>query len=207
MRPNPWLHSPIKRVIDVVVAGVALVVLAPLLAVVAIAVRFRLGSPVLFRQRRSGLDGAQIDVVKFRSMTDARTPDGTLLDDADRLTPFGARLRSTSLDELPQLWNVLRGDMSLVGPRPLPPAYDDRYSPEQRRRLDATPGITGWAQVQGRNALDWPTKLAHDVWYVDHASLRLDLTIVGRTLRAVVTRSGVSSDGHATMPEFLGGDG
>jgi lipopolysaccharide/colanic/teichoic acid biosynthesis glycosyltransferase len=204
---NRWLHSPIKRVIDVVVAGVALVVLAPLLAVVAVAVRFRLGSPVLFRQRRSGRHGAPIDVVKFRSMTDARTPDGTLLDDADRLTPFGARLRSTSLDELPQLWNVLRGDMSLVGPRPLPPAYDDRYSPEQRRRLDATPGITGWAQVQGRNALDWPTKLAHDVWYVDHASLRLDLTIVGRTLRAVVTRNGVSSDGHATMPEFLGGDG
>jgi lipopolysaccharide/colanic/teichoic acid biosynthesis glycosyltransferase len=204
---NRWLHSPIKRAIDVVVAAVALTLLAPLLAVVAIAVRFRLGSPVLFRQRRSGLDGAPIEVVKFRSMTDARTPDGTLLDDSDRLTPFGARLRSTSLDELPQLWNVLRGDMSLVGPRPLPPAYDDRYSPEQRRRLDATPGITGWAQVQGRNSIDWPTKLAHDVWYVDHASLRLDLTIIGRTLRAVVTRNGVSSDGHATMPEFLGDDG
>jgi lipopolysaccharide/colanic/teichoic acid biosynthesis glycosyltransferase len=201
---NRWLRSPIKRTIDAAVAATALVVLAPLLAVVAVAVRLRLGSPVLFRQRRSGRCGAPIDVVKFRSMTDARTPDGTLLDDADRLTPFGARLRSTSLDELPQLWNVLRGDMSLVGPRPLPPAYDDRYSPEQRRRLDATPGITGWAQVQGRNSIDWPTKLAHDVWYVDHASLRLDLMIIGRTLRAVVARSGVSSDGHATMPEFLG---
>ena len=130
---------------------------------------------MLFRQRRSGRRGAPIDVVKFRSMTDARGRRRRPAVDAERLTPFGARLRSTSLDELPQLWNVLRGDMSLVGPRPLPPAYDDRYSPEQRRRLDATPGITGWAQVQGRNSIDWSTKLAHDVWYVDHASLRVDL--------------------------------
>jgi lipopolysaccharide/colanic/teichoic acid biosynthesis glycosyltransferase len=201
---NRWLHSPLKRAIDVTVAAIALIVLAPVLVAVAIAVRLRLGSPVTFRQRRSGRHGAPIDVVKFRSMTDARAPDGTPLPDAERLSPFGRRLRSTSLDELPQLWSVLRGDMSLVGPRPLPPTYDDRYSPEQRRRLAATPGITGWAQVQGRNSIDWTTKLAHDVWYVDHASLRVDLVIIARTVRAVVVRDGVSSDGHATMPEFLG---
>ena len=201
---NRWLHSPIKRVLDVTIAGAALVVLSPLLAAIAIAVRFRLGSPVLYRQRRSGRNGAPIDVVKFRSMTDARSADGALLDDAERLTSFGHRLRSTSLDELPQLWTVLRGDMSIVGPRPLPTTYDGRYSPEQHRRLDATPGITGWAQVQGRNSIDWSTKLAHDVWYVDHASLRVDLAIIGRTLKSVVARDGVSSDGHATMPEFLG---
>ncbi len=201
---NRWLHSPIKRVLDVTIAGAALIVLSPLFAAIALAVRLRLGSPVLYRQRRSGRNGAPIDVVKFRSMTDARSTDGVLLDDAERLTTFGRRLRSTSLDELPQLWTVLRGDMSIVGPRPLPPTYDDRYSPEQRRRLDATPGITGWAQVQGRNSIDWPTKLAHDVWYVDHASLRVDLSIIGRTLKSVVARDGVSSDGHATMPEFLG---
>ena len=201
---NRWLHSPIKRVLDVTIAGAALIVLSPLFAAIAIAVRFRLGSPVLYRQRRSGRNGAPIDVVKFRSMTDARSADGALLDDAERLTSFGRRLRSTSLDELPQLWTVLRGDMSIVGPRPLPTTYDGRYSPEQHRRLDATPGITGWAQVQGRNSIDWSTKLAHDVWYVDHASLRVDLAIIGRTLKSVVAREGVSSDGHATMPEFLG---
>ena len=201
---NRWLHSPIKRVLDVTIAGAALIVLSPLFAAIAIAVRFRLGSPVLYRQRRSGRNGAPIDVVKFRSMTDARSADGVLLPDAERLTPFGRRLRSTSLDELPQLWTVVRGDMSIVGPRPLPTIYDSRYSPEQHRRLDATPGITGWAQVQGRNSIDWSTKLAHDVWYVDHASLRVDLAIIGRTLKSVVARDGVSSDGHATMPEFLG---
>jgi lipopolysaccharide/colanic/teichoic acid biosynthesis glycosyltransferase len=203
---NRWLHSRRKRAIDVAISATALVVLSPLLVAIAIAVRLRLGSPVLYRHRRSGRNGAQIDVVKFRSMTDARGLDGALLPDAERLTPFGARLRSSSLDELPQLWTVLRGDMSIVGPRPLPPNYDDRYSPEQRRRLHATPGITGWAQVQGRNSIGWSTKLAHDVWYVDHASLRVDLSIIGRTLRSVVARDGVSSDGHATMPEFLGDD-
>lgn len=204
---NRWLHSPLKRAIDVLVASVALVVLSPVLVVIAIAARVRLGSPVLFRQQRSGRDGAAIRVVKFRSMIDAAGSDGRPLSDAERLTPFGAWLRATSLDELPQLWSVVRGDMSLVGPRPLPSTYDDRYSPGQRRRLDATPGITGWAQVQGRNSIDWPTKLAHDAWYVEHASLRVDLAIIGRTVRAVVMRDGVSSDGHATMPEFTGDDG
>jgi lipopolysaccharide/colanic/teichoic acid biosynthesis glycosyltransferase len=201
---NRWLHSPLKRAIDVAASSVALVVLSPLLVGVAIAVRARLGSPVLFTQQRSGRGGAPIRVVKFRSMTDAVGPDGTSLSDAERLTPFGARLRATSLDELPQLWSVLRGDMSLVGPRPLPAIYDDRYTSEQRRRLDAAPGIAGWAQVQGRNSIDWPTKLAHDAWYVDHASLRIDLKIIGLTVRAVVARDGVSSEGHATMPEFTG---
>jgi sugar transferase EpsL len=201
---NRWLHSPLKRAIDVTVSAIALIVLSPVLAAVAIAVRLRLGSPITFRQLRSGRHGVPIHVVKFRSMTDARTPDGTPLPDAERLTPFGRRLRASSLDELPQLWSVLRGDMSLVGPRPLPSSYDDRYSPEQRRRLAATPGITGWAQVQGRNSIDWTTKLAHDVWYVDHASLRVDVSIVARTLRSLVARDGVSFDGHATMPEFLG---
>jgi lipopolysaccharide/colanic/teichoic acid biosynthesis glycosyltransferase len=203
---NPWLHSPLKRAIDVAMAGTALIALSPVLVATAVAVRFRLGAPVLFRGERSGRGGAPIEVVKFRSMTNAVDADGRALADADRLTPFGARLRATSLDELPQLWSVLRGDMSIVGPRPLPSTYDDRYSPEQRRRLDATPGLTGWAQVQGRNAIDWPTKLAHDVWYVDHATLRVDLSVIWRTLRSVVSREGVSSDGHATMPEFLGDD-
>jgi sugar transferase EpsL len=201
---NRWLHSPLKRAVDVAAAGIALVALSPVLAAIAIAVRVRLGSPVLFRQQRSGRNGVSIDVLKFRSMADECGPDGTLLSDAERLTPFGRRLRASSLDELPQLWNVVRGDMSLVGPRPLPSSYDDRYSPEQRRRLLATPGITGWAQVHGRNALDWPSKFAYDLWYVDHASARVDLAVIGRTLRAVVTRDGVSSDGHATMPEFTG---
>ena len=137
-------------------------------------------------------------------MTDARGADGELLPDDQRLPRFGRLLRASSLDELPQLWNVVRGDMSLIGPRPLPLTYVDRYSPEQRRRLDAVPGITGWAQVHGRNALDWPTKLALDVWYVDHASPRVDLQILGLTVRAVLTRGGVNAIDHVTMHEFLG---
>jgi len=203
---NRWLHSPLKRAIDVVASCVALVVLSPVLLLIALAVRLRLGSPVLFRQQRSGLGGESIDVVKFRSMTHATDRNGVPLSDAERLTPFGQTLRATSLDELPQLWAVLRGDMSLVGPRPLPSTYDERYTPEQRRRLEATPGITGCAQVRGRNSIDWPTKLAHDVWYVDNASALLDLTVIWRTARTVVAGVGVNSDGHATMPEFTGPD-
>ena len=141
---------------------------------------------------------------KFRTMTNERGHDGELLPDADRLTPLGSRLRMLSLDELPQLWSVLKGDMSLVGPRPLPTKYVDRYSAEQRRRLDVKPGITGLAQVSGRNALSWPEKLALDVWYVEHASLSLDIRILVRTVLSVVRRDGVSADGHATMPEFMG---
>ncbi len=204
MTRSAWLDSPLKRGTDVVVAVGAIIVASPILAITAIAVRFRLGSPVLFRQQRAGRAGRPIEVVKFRSMTDDRGPDGDLLDDDERLPAFGRRLRSSSLDELPQMFSVLRGDMSLIGPRPLPLTYVGRYDDEQRRRLDATPGITGWAQVNGRNSLDWPAKLALDVWYVDHASPRVDLTIVARTVRAVFSRTGVAAAEHATMPEFLG---
>jgi lipopolysaccharide/colanic/teichoic acid biosynthesis glycosyltransferase len=179
-------------------------VLSPLIAATAVAVRLRLGSPVLFRQQRAGRDGEPIDIVKFRSMTDARGDDGELLPDSDRLPRFGRTLRATSLDELPQLFSVAKGDMSLIGPRPLPMAYVARYSPEQRRRLEAMPGITGWAQVQGRNALAWPDKLRFDVWYVDHASWRVDAKILVLTFKAVFGRGGVAADGHVTMPEFTG---
>lgn len=199
-----WLDSPLRRAADVVVAGSLLLIASPILALIAVAVRVRLGSPVLFRQTRAGRDGEQMEVIKYRSMSDVVGPDGELLPDEQRLGAFGRALRASSLDELPQLFCVLRGDMSLIGPRPLPTAYIDRYDAEQRRRLAATPGITGWAQVQGRNALDWPARLAADVWYVDHASPSIDLRIVALTIRSVFARSGVNADGHATMPEFLG---
>ena len=204
MTRSAWLDSPLKRGADGLIAIAAIVVATPVLAVTAIAVRLTLGSPVLFCQQRAGRAGRPIDVVKFRSMTDARGPDGDLLTDEQRLTPFGSMLRSSSIDELPQLFSVLRGDMSLIGPRPLPLTYVERYDDEQRRRLDARPGITGWAQVNGRNSLDWATKLALDVWYVEHASPRVDATIIARTVRAVFSRSGVAATDHATMHEFLG---
>ena len=193
-----------KRAVDVVVSALGLVLLSPVMAVLAVLVAVKLGRPVLFRQRRPGLHEKSFMLVKFRTMTDERGPDGRLLPDADRLTPFGRFLRSTSLDELPELWNVLRGDMSLVGPRPLLEAYLPRYSAHHARRHEVRPGITGWAQVNGRNATTWQERLDMDVWYVDHRSVRLDCTILWRTLRAVVTRQGVSADGHATMPEFKG---
>lgn len=189
---------------DLLIAVPAAVALAPVAAVVAASVCGRLGVPVLFRQERAGRSGCRITVLKFRSMSDERGADGVLLPDDRRLTAFGARLRSTSLDELPQLWSVIKGDMSVVGPRPLPMAYVERYSDEQRRRLEAKPGITGWAQVNGRNATGWPERLAQDVWYVDHASFRLDLRILLLTLRTIVRRDGVSADGHVTMREFTG---
>lgn len=191
-----------KRAIDVVVAAAGLVVLSPVLAVLAVLVRVRLGSPVLFRQERAGLHGQAFTLAKLRTMTDERGPDGALRPDAERLTPFGAFLRSTSLDELPELVHVLRGEMSLVGPRPLPTAYLERYSPRQARRHEVRPGITGWAQVNGRNAAGWPERLEMDVWYVEHRSLLLDLRILWRTLRVVVAREGVAEDGQATMTEF-----
>ncbi|MCD9622748.1 sugar transferase [Rhabdothermincola salaria] len=187
---------------DVVVAATALVVLWPVVAVVAVLVRLRLGSPVLFRQRRLGRMGRPFELVKFRTMTDARGPDGSLLPDAERLTGLGRVLRRTSLDELPELVNVLRGEMSLVGPRPLPERYLERYSPEERRRHLVRPGITGWAQVQGRNALDWNERLAADVWYVDNRSFRLDLKILARTVAVVLHGGGVSAPDHATMAEL-----
>ena len=193
-----------KRLVDVVGAGLALVVGAPVIAVVALVVRARLGAPVLFRQERAGLHGRPFLLTKFRTMTDERGPDGELLPDEHRLTGVGRFLRSTSLDELPELLHVLRGEMSLVGPRPLPVAYLDRYSARQLRRHDVRPGLTGWAQVNGRNTADWPERLEMDVWYVEHRTLWLDLRILWRTVRVVLSRSGVSEDGQVTMTEFRG---
>lgn len=197
----------IKRVIDVAGAGVGLAAAAPVLAVVAVMVRKDLGSPVLFRQARAGKDGEIFTLLKFRTMRDARDPAGRPRPDAERLTALGRWLRASSLDELPQLVNVLRGDMSLVGPRPLLPQYLPRYSPEQARRHEVPPGLTGWAQIKGRNALAWEDKFALDVWYVDHWSLGLDLRILLATVGKVLARTGVSAAGEATMPEFLGSAG
>ena len=193
-----------KGLIDRALAGAGLIVLAPVLSGLALVVRRRLGSPVLFRQVRPGLHGEPFEMVKFRTMTDARGPDGALLPDAERLTPFGQFLRSTSLDELPELWNVVQGDMSIVGPRPLLMRYLDRYTPEQARRHEVRPGITGLAQVSGRNAISWEDKFALDVRYVDHASLWLDLEILARTVLKVVRRDDIAADAHVTMPEFMG---
>jgi lipopolysaccharide/colanic/teichoic acid biosynthesis glycosyltransferase len=196
--------AAIKRAIDVVGAGVGLVVTAPFLAGVALAVRKDLGSPVLFQQERAGKDGDLFTLWKFRTMRDAVDEHGQPRPDGERLTPLGRLLRAASLDELPQLINVLRGEMSLVGPRPLLPRYLPRYSREQARRHEVKPGITGWAQVRGRNALSWNDKLALDVWYVDHQSLWLDAQILWETVAKVLKRSGVSAAGEATMSEFWG---
>ena len=193
-----------KRVLDLVLVLISAPLWGPLLVGVAWLVRWRIGSPVLFRQERPGLGGRIYRMSKFRSMTEERGSDGLLLPDAQRLRPFGRWLRSTSLDELPELLNVLSGRMSLVGPRPLLTRYLERYSPEQRRRHDLPPGITGWAQVSGRNALTWDEKFACDVWYVDNASLGLDLWILARTVWTVIRRDGISAAGEATMPEFVG---
>ena len=193
-----------KRAFDVVGAAALVVVLAPLLAAVAIAVRVALGSPVLFRQRRPGLHGEPFLLTKFRTMTDARNEAGALRPDAERLTRLGRLLRRSSLDELPELLNVLAGDMSLVGPRPLLMEYLPLYTPEQMRRHDVRPGITGWTQVNGRNALTWEQKFALDVWYVDHRSMRLDLRILWMTVRSVLRGEGISAPGHATMEPFRG---
>jgi lipopolysaccharide/colanic/teichoic acid biosynthesis glycosyltransferase len=194
----------VKRAIDVCLAAAALLVLWTVLLVVAVAVRLGLGSPVLFRQLRGGYRGRTFHVMKFRTMTDARDEHERLLPDAARLTRLGHFLRSSSLDELPQLLNVLRGDMSFVGPRPLDARYLTRYSPEQARRHELRPGITGWAQVNGRNELTWPQRFKYDVWYVDNWSLGLDLKILFLTALRVLRREGISSKGEATAPEFLG---
>lgn len=193
-----------KRAFDITASLIALVLLWPLLLALALLVRVKLGAPVLFRQQRPGLHGQPFMLLKFRTMTGVRDPLGELLPDADRLTPFGRFLRSSSLDELPELLNVLRGDMSLVGPRPLLMRYLARYTPEQMRRHDVRPGITGWAQVNGRNALTWEQKFALDVWYVDHRSFWLDLRILAMTVGNVLRREGISQPGQATMEEFFG---
>jgi sugar transferase EpsL len=182
----------------------ALVVFSPIMAAVALAVRLLLGRPVLFRQARPGYLGQPVEILKFRTMTNAVDATGIPLPDADRLVPFGKFLRKTSLDELPELWNVLKGDMSLVGPRPLLPQYLSRYTAFQRRRHEGKPGITGWAQIKGRNALTWEQKFELDVWYVDHRSFWLDAKILWLTLQEVIRSEGINQDGHATMPEFLG---
>ena len=194
----------VKRTVDLAVALPALVLLSPVAAVVAAAVAIRIGRPVLFRQERPGLGGKPFTMLKFRTMTDQRSADGSLLPDRDRLTGFGQWLRSTSIDEIPELLNVVRGEMSLVGPRPLLMQYLGRYSADQARRHEVRPGITGWAQVNGRNAISWEDKLAMDVWYVDHWSPWLDFRILGLTLLSVVRREGIAAEGSATMPEFTG---
>ncbi len=192
----------LKRVIDVVGAAGLLLVLSPVLLAVAVAIAALLGRPVLFRQRRPGLGGEVFELVKFRSMRDAVGPDGRQLPDAERLTRLGRLLRASSLDELPALWNVLRGDMSLVGPRPLLIEYLPLYSPRQARRHEVRPGITGWSQLNGRNAPPWSEKLELDVWYVEHRSLWLDVRILLRTLAVPFRREGITRDGHATSPRF-----
>lgn len=196
----------IKRAFDLLAAVIALSLLSVPLACIAILVRVRMGSPVLFRQVRPGLNGEPFELVKFRTMLDAVNRDGSPRPDAERLTPFGRWLRSTSLDEVPAFWNVLRGDMSLVGPRPLLMQYLPLYSPRQARRHEVRPGITGWAQVNGRNALTWSQKFELDVWYVENRSFCLDSRILWVTLLVVLRRDGISAQGEATMPPFTGND-
>lgn len=194
----------IKRLFDFLIASSAVIVMALPLLCLAYLIRRRLGSPVFFKQIRPGLKGRSFNMYKLRSMTDERDASGALLPDAQRLTPFGAKLRSTSLDELPGLWNVLKGDMSLVGPRPLLVEYLPLYTADQSRRHDVKPGITGWAQVNGRNAISWEDKFKLDVWYVDNQSLWLDIKILWLTVRKVLVRDGINADGEATMSKFTG---
>ncbi|MCS6939374.1 MAG: sugar transferase [Roseiflexaceae bacterium] len=193
-----------KRALDLILVIPALILLAPFIAILALLIRIKMGSPVLFTQERAGKDGKPFRLYKFRSMTNARDAQGNLLPDEQRLTPFGKFLRSTSLDELPQLFNVLRGELSLVGPRPLLVRYIDRYTPEQRRRLEVLPGITCEAVLHGRSNQTWDEILAHDVWYVDHISLWTDLRILFGTVRVVLTREGVERSANGQVPEFLG---
>jgi len=201
-RPIPY--ALVKRLLDITVSTSALTLLSPVLAITALVVRQRLGTPVLFRQVRPGLNGKPFEMLKFRSMRDAVASDGQTLSDAERLTPFGRLLRSTSLDELPGLWNVLKGDMSLVGPRPLLMEYLPLYTSKQARRHEVRPGISGWAQVNGRNAISWEQKFHLDVWYVDNRSLWLDIKILAMTTLKVVKRDDVAAPGCDTMPAFSG---
>lgn len=201
VRPS---YRAVKPALDVVLSLVALVLVAPIMAAVALAVFVKMGQPVLFRQQRPGRHGEPFVIHKFRTMTDARDASGNLRPDAERLTPLGRFLRRFSLDELPELWNVLKQDMSLVGPRPLRMEYLERYTAEQARRHEVKPGITGWAQVNGRNAVAWDERLARDVFYVDHMTLGLDLSILARTVVKLWTREGITAVGHATMPDFHG---
>jgi sugar transferase EpsL len=198
------VYLTLKRTIDLLGAASGLLLSAPVMAVAALAIRLSMGSPVFFCQQRPGLHGKAFTLIKLRTMAEARSSAGELYPEELRLNRLGRFLRRTSLDELPELWNVLRGDLSLVGPRPLLMQYLDRYSPEQKRRHDVKPGITGWAQVNGRNAISWEQKFALDCWYVDNCSIVLDLKILALTIAKVVTGEGVSQDGHATTQEFMG---
>lgn len=195
-----------KRIFDLVLTIPGAVAIFPVILVTTLLVRLKIGYPVLFSQKRPGMGGKIFQIYKFRSMTNAKDRDGNLLPDGERLVPFGRFLRSSSLDELPALLNVLKGDMSLVGPRPLLIEYLERYSPEQARRHEVRPGITGWAQVNGRNAISWEDKFKLDVWYVDNQSLWLDIKILWMTFIKVVKREDINKDGHATMPVFYGSD-
>ncbi|MEL4285070.1 sugar transferase [Shewanella xiamenensis] len=193
-----------KRLFDFLVSLIALILLSPIIALVAWKIRKNLGSPVLFRQTRPGLHGKPFEMVKFRTMKDAVDGKGNPLPDSERMTAFGDKLRNSSLDELPELWNVLKGDMSLVGPRPLLMQYLPLYSPEQARRHEVRPGVTGWAQINGRNAISWEDKFKLDVWYVDNRSFWLDFKILLLTVKKVLIKDGISANDHVTMPEFLG---
>ena len=193
-----------KRFFDLVLVIPGLILISPMLLLVAIVAKFKIGSPVLFQQERPGIHGKIFKMVKFRSMRNDRDANGELLPDEVRLVQFGKLLRATSLDEFPELWNVITGEMSLVGPRPLLAKYLDRYNPTQARRHEVRPGITGWAQINGRNAITWEEKFDYDVWYVDNLSFFLDVKILALTVLKVFKRSGTSAEGHATMPEFFG---
>ncbi|WP_280634129.1 sugar transferase [Aeromonas taiwanensis] len=193
-----------KRLFDMIASFCALLLFSPLIVFVSWRIRKNLGSPVLFRQTRPGLKGRPFEMVKFRTMKDAVDAHGNILPDAERMTPFGNKLRSSSLDELPELWNVLKGDMSLVGPRPLLMKYLPLYSKEQARRHEVRPGVTGWAQINGRNAISWEDKFNLDVWYVDNGSFWLDIKILILTVKKVLIKDGISASDHVTMPEFDG---
>ena len=194
----------LKRTVDLILGITAAILLSPILLITAILVSRKLGSPIFFTQVRPGKDGKPFKMVKFRTMRDAINTQGNPLPDAERLTPFGRRLRSTSIDELPELWNVIKGEMSLVGPRPLLMEYLPLYSPEQATRHDLKPGMTGWAQINGRNAISWEDKFKLDTWYVQHQSLWLDIKIMALTVKKVLVRDGISAEGEATMQRFLG---
>lgn len=201
------MGNVLKRLIDIAGATAGLLILSPMLFAISLMVRVKIGRPVMFKQIRPGKDGKPFTICKFKTMTDDRDPNGNLLSDADRLNPFGQFLRSTSIDELPELINVWKGDMSLVGPRPLLMQYLDRYTAEQSRRNEVKPGLTGWAQVNGRNAISWEEKFKLDVWYVDNRSLALDVKILFLTVLKVLRHEGISAAGEATMPEFFGTEG
>ncbi|ALR16676.1 sugar transferase [Vibrio natriegens] len=194
----------LKRLFDFFTSFISLIIFAPVMVLIAWKIRNNLGSPVLFRQTRPGLNGKPFDMVKFRSMKDAVDVEGNPLPDSERMTPFGDKLRNSSLDELPELWNVLKGEMSLVGPRPLLMQYLPLYNKEQARRHDVRPGVTGWAQINGRNAISWEDKFKLDVWYVDNRSLWLDIKILFLTVKKVFVKEGISADGHVTIEPFTG---